>query len=120
MNRRLTAVALLAVALSACSFQNKNEREADKITKAVMANDVRPVMDDFDPAIKSSITRVRVAQLADELADQGKYKGLKENDQGCRTGYVCFDVDFEKRPYKEVMKVGSDGKVQSWYIHAAK
>lgn len=120
MNRRLVALAMAALALAACSFQNKNEREADKITKAVIANDLRPVMGDFDPAIKNSITRVKVAQLADELADQGQYKGLKENDEGCRTGYVCFDVNFEKRPYKETMKVGSDGKVQSWYIHAAK
>ena len=119
MNRRLTALALCAVALSSCSFQNKNEREADKITKAVMANDLGPVMGDFDPSIKNSITRVRVAQLSDELNDQGAYKGVKQNDANCRTGYVCFDVNFEKRPYKEVMKVGSDGKVQSWYIHEA-
>ena len=120
MNRRLAALALIGLTLSACSFQNKNEREADKITKAVIANDMRPIMDDLDPAIKGSITRVRVAQLSDELNDQGAYKGLKENDTGCRTGFVCFDVNFEKRPYREVMKVGSDGKVQSWYIHTAK
>jgi hypothetical protein len=120
MNRRLAALALVAVSLAACSFQNKNEKEADKITKAVIANDMRPVTDDLDPAIRSSITRVKVAQLSDELNDQGAYNGLKENDTGCRTGFVCFDVNFEKRPYKEMMKVGSDGKVQSWYIHAAK
>ena len=119
MNRRLLALSLAALALAACGGQNKNEREADKITRAVIANDMKPVIDDFDPAIKASITRVRVAQLSDELSAQGAYKGLKENDQNCATGFLCFDVQFEKKPYRERMKVGSDGKVQAWSIHSA-
>ncbi len=119
MKRSAVALALAAIALSACSFQNKSEREADKITRAVMANDMSGVVDDFDPAIRSKITRVKVAQLSDELNAQGKYRGLKENDANCQTGYVCFDVSFEKRPYHEVMKVGSDGKVQAWSTHSA-
>ena len=119
MKRSVAAFALVLVALAGCSFQNKNEREADKITRAVIANDMSGVVDDFDPAIRSQITRVKVAQLSDELNAQGKYEGLKENDANCRTGYVCFDAAFEKRPYHEVMKVGSDGKVQAWSTHSA-
>jgi hypothetical protein len=120
MNRRFLALALATVALAACGGPNKNEREADKITRAVIANDMRPVIDDFDPSVKPKITRVKVAQLSDELSAQGAYKGLKENDQGCDPGYVCFDVQFDQRPYRERMQIGSDGKVRDWWIHAAK
>ena len=119
MKRSLVVFSLALVALAGCSFQNKNEREADKITRAVLANNMSGVVEDFDPAIRSQVTRVKVAQLSDELNAQGKYGGLKENDANCRTGYVCFDVTFEKRPYHELMKLGSDGKVQAWSTHSA-
>lgn len=119
--KRFWALTLVALSLAACAFQNRNEREADKITRAVIENNMAPVMGDFDPAIKGQITRVRVAELSDELSQQGAYQGLKQvTDTWCnRPGYLCFDVNFAKHPYHEVMKVGSDGKVQYWWIHAA-
>lgn len=117
--KKFLALTLVALSLAGCSFQNKNEKEADKITRAVINNNVAPVMGDFDPAIKSQITRIRVAELSDELSQQGEYQGLKQSTAWCQTGYLCFDVKFAKRPYHEIMKVGSDGKVQEWRIHAA-
>ena len=119
--RRALALALAALSLAACAGQNRQEREADKITRAVIQNDMQPVMGDIDPAIKGQITRVRVAQLSDELNEQGAYKGLKQTTAAwCdRPGYDCFDVTFEKSTYHEVMKLGSDGKVQYWWMHEA-
>jgi len=118
--RKFLAATLAALSLAACAGQNRDEREADKITRAVISNNMSPVVSDLDPAIKGQVTRVRVAELSDELNDQGEYQGLKQtNASWCRVGYVCFDVKFAKRPYREVMKVGSDGKVQYWWIHAA-
>lgn len=119
--KRLAALVLVALAVAGCSGQNRNEREADKITRAVLNNNMAPVMSDLDPAIKGEITRIRVAEISDELNDQGAYQGLKETTAPwCDVpGYLCFDVKFAKRPYREIMKVGSDGKVQSWRIHAA-
>ncbi len=118
---RYLALALIALTIAGCSGQNRNEREADKITRAVLNNDMRPVMGDLDPAIKGQVTRVKVAELSDELNEQGAYQGLKQTTAAwCdRPGLLCFDVKFEKRPYREVMKVGSDGKVQYWWMHAA-
>lgn len=116
--KKLLAFALAAASLTACAG-NRNQAEADKITRAVINNNMSPVMGDLDPAIKGEVTRVRVAELSDELNAQGAYKGLKQDDSWCRTGYVCFDVDFTNRPYREVIKVGSDGKVQYWWMHAA-
>ena len=53
------AVAAIGIALFGCSFQNKNEREADKITRAVIANDLAPVKGDIAPGV--TIPRVKVA-----------------------------------------------------------
>jgi hypothetical protein len=115
------ALALALLSAAGCAGQNRNEREADKITRAVINNDMAPVMSDLDPAIKGQVTRVRVAELSDELNQQGAYQGLKQtNATWCEsTVYACFDVTFAKRAYREKMKVGSDGKVQYWWIHAA-
>ncbi len=119
--KKYLALVLAALSVAGCSGQNRNEREADKITRAVISNNMEPVMGDLDPAIKGQITRVRVAELSDELNQQGAYQGLKQTAAPwCNsTVYVCFDVKFATRPYREEMKVGSDGKVQYWWIHAA-
>jgi hypothetical protein len=107
--------------MAGCAGQNANEREADKITRAVINNNMSPVMGDLDPYIKGQVTRVRVAELSDELNQQGAYQGLTETKATwCDTTiYHCFDVKFANRAYREKMKVGSDGKVQYWWIHAA-
>ncbi|MEO6912673.1 MAG: hypothetical protein ABI182_01455 [Candidatus Baltobacteraceae bacterium] len=118
--RSLLVLGLSAVVLAGCSFQNKYEKEADKLTRAVIANNMQPVQDDFTPAVAHQITRVKVAELSDELADQGTYQGLKENTQGCTpVGYHCFDVKFEKRPYREWLQMDDTGKVSGWRIHSA-
>lgn len=114
MKRLALLVALTA--LTACSFQNHNEREADRVTRAVIANDMRGVANDFDAPARDQITRVRVAELSDELNAQGAYQGLKQDQTWCRPGYLCFDVTFKNRPYYEWMKLDSDGKIQEWRI----
>lgn len=124
MMKRFTAAALAALSiatLAACSGQNRNEREADNITRAIVANNVSPVMGDFDPAIKTQLTRVRVAELSDQLNADGPYQGLKQNAnaQWCKTGYLCFDANFAKKKYHEFMQLGSNGKVTFWWIQPA-
>lgn len=118
MKKRLFIAAAAALVLASCG-RNGNEQVADRITRAVIANDMTPVVNDFDPSIRGQLTRVRVAELSDELNAQGAYEGLKPDTSWCRTGYLCYDVAFKNRPYREVMRVDSDGKVNYWWIHAA-
>lgn len=114
------AAAAAACILAACGGPNRNEREADRITRAVIADNMSPVVSDFDAKAQLDITRVRVAELSDELNAQGAYGGLKEDDTWCRTGYVCFDVHFAKRPYYEWMSLDSHGKVSGWQIRSTR
>jgi hypothetical protein len=111
MKRWSLVVVIVGLVLAGCSFQNKYEREAESITRAVANNDLRPVKDDIAPNIP--ITRTQVAQWADELALQGKLVSVKEAAT-CAVGWHCFDVKFEKRAYVEHMRLDDNGKVNGW------
>jgi hypothetical protein len=114
--RTLLAAAALA-ALAGCMFQNRNEREADRITRAVVDNDLRPVQNDIAKGI--TITRVKVAQWSDELNAQGKLLSVKETTAGCDPGWHCFNVKFQKHDYVERMRFDENGKVVDWDFHMA-
>jgi hypothetical protein len=103
--------------LVSCSFQNRNEREADRITRAVINNDLRPVQDDIAKGI--TITRVQVAEWSDELAAQGKLLSVKETTANCPAGSHCFIVKFQKHTYLEQMRFDENGKVVDWNFHMA-
>ena len=105
----------MALAVAGCSFQNRNEREAEKITNAVIANDLRPVQNDIAKGI--DITRVQVAEWSDELNAQGKLLSLKETTENCSPGWHCFVVKFQKHTYLERMRLDENGKVANWSFH---
>jgi hypothetical protein len=105
-----------ALLLAGCSFQNKYEREADKITRAVMNNDMTPVKNDIAPGI--SLSRVKIAEYSDELSAQGKLESIKETTP-CEPGFHCFIVKFEKRSYREELAMDDQGKVTQWRFQPA-
>jgi len=109
----------LALSLAGCSFQNKATQEADKITKAVIANNMDPVVKDFDSQLRAKITPVAVAQYSTELRDQGSYKGIKEVPVGANStpGEHDFIATFEKHNYTEKMILDDNGAVRSWSFH---
>jgi len=111
----------LLVGAAACAHENARENLADSITRAVIANDLSPVMNRFDPRIEGELTRVRVAELSDMLTAAGSYEGLRQTSASwCPQGALCFDARFEKAPFYEVMKLSGDGKVRYWWIRAAR
>jgi hypothetical protein len=114
------AIAALAIgaSLCACSFQNKYEREAENITRAVMNNNLGPVQNDIAKGIK--ISRVQVAEWSDELASQGKLQSVKEVTMACPPGWHCFIVKFDKHAYDERMLLDDQGKVVDWRFHMAR
>ncbi len=114
--RFLCAFAVTAT-LAGCSFQNKNEREAERITRAVVDNNLKPVEDDIAKGV--AITRVKVAEWSDELSTQGKLLSIKETKDNCSVGWHCFDVRFEKRHYIERLRYDENGKVVNWNFHMA-
>ena len=118
MKRSIAASLLVCTALllAGCSFENKYEREADKITRAVMNNDLAPVKNDIAPGV--NISRVKIAEYADELSAQGKLESVKETTP-CDPGFHCFNVKFEKRTYREQLAMDDQGKVTQWNFKPA-
>ncbi len=114
---RMCALASVLLVLVCCSFQNANERQADRVTRAVMNNDLRPVQNDIANGI--TITRVKIAEWSDELNAQGKLVSVKETSANCAAGWHCFDVKFEKHSYVERMRFDEHGKVVDWDFHMA-
>ncbi|MDQ6930580.1 MAG: hypothetical protein M3126_07950 [Candidatus Eremiobacteraeota bacterium] len=118
VSKSVCALAALAVLLAGCSFKNKSEKEADRITQAVIANNMDPVMKDFDSQLRAKITPIRVAQYSTELRDAGKYKGIKEVAAATSTpGEHDFEATFDKHVYTEVMVLDDDGHVRAWHFH---
>jgi hypothetical protein len=118
MKRYFAALTASVVILSGCSSKNRYEREADRITQAVIANNMVPVAGDFDSAARVTITRVAVARLSDELNTQGPFRGVHEVQvQNEAPNMHAFDAKFEKHMYAETLVVDDDGKVREWHIH---
>lgn len=118
MKRYCAALVVVAVILGGCSSKNRYEREADRITQAVIANNMAPVAGDFDSSARVTITRVAVARLSDELSEQGQFQGVHEvqvPNEGPNTH--AFDAKFEKHMYNETLVLDDDGKVREWDIH---
>jgi hypothetical protein len=109
---KFLCVVVAGAAIASCSFESKNERQADKITRAVIANDLSPVRDDIAKGI--NIPRVQVAEWSDELNAQGKLLSIKETTTDCSPGWHCFAVKFEKHQYAERMRLDENGKVVNW------
>lgn len=119
LSKHVLAIGALAVLISGCSFQSKATQEADKITKAVIANNMDPVIKDFDSQLRAKITPITVAQYSTELRDQGSYKGIKEVPVGANStpGEHDFVATFEKHNYTEKMILDDNGAVRSWSFH---
>ncbi len=118
MKRFLVIITSVAIVLGGCSTKNRYEREADKITNAVIANNMAPVLDDFDSQAKVTVRRVAVARLSDELNSQGKFQGVQEVQvQNEGPNAHTFNAKFDKHMYSEMMVLDDDGKVRQWTIH---
>ena len=95
MNRSAKILLARRAARSArAASQNRNEREADRITRAVIDNNLKPVESDVAKGI--SITRVKVAQWSDELNAQGKLISVKETTEGCAPGLALLQREVPK------------------------
>ena len=110
----LVAAALLIAMTTACSFQNSYEKKAQRVTEALIANDMTPVKDE----IPAGVTRVQVAEYSAELSGYGKLKSVKEDPAGCPSGMHCFDAQFENRLVRERMTIDDKGKIAYFHYHA--
>ncbi len=121
--RRLCSIAVAAavLALAGCAGENHAEKLADQVTRAIVANDMRPVAPEFNAIVRPKLMeRERVGRLSDELAPLGSFKRTKENTPaGAAAGTHQFVAEFERGTRIEDMTLDSDGKIAAFHIHPA-
>jgi hypothetical protein len=98
---------------------NRYERLADNVTKAILANDMRPVESDFNALRRPQLEdRVKVGQLSNDLNALGAFKGVKETTPStAREGYHTFSASFERATWSEDMTLDADGKIAAFHVH---
>jgi hypothetical protein len=120
VKRRLwVGAAILALAVSGCARENHAEKLADQVTRAIVANDMRPVASEFNAIVRPKLMeRERVGRLSDQLAPLGKFKRTKENTPaGTPAGTHQFVAEFERGTRIEDMTLDADGKIAAFHIH---
>jgi hypothetical protein len=100
--------------------QNANEVLATRVTKAIVANDMKPVEPIFNAADREKLeNRVLVARLSQDLNDLGKFNSVQEDTPNpSPTGYHFFKAKFEKGTWVEEMHFDSEGKIVVFRVHA--
>lgn len=104
--------------LAACGGENANEKLADRVTAAVVSNDMRPVEKDFNALTRPKLTRGAVGRLSDQLNALGKFDRTHETTPKDVTGgHHTFDAVFEKATWHEDLTLDEDGKIAAFFIH---
>lgn len=115
--KRLALV--LVLVLAACGGgENANEKLADRVTQAIVNNDITPVEKDFNALTRPRLTHGAVGRLSDQLNELGKFDRTHETTpKDVSNGRHTFDAVFEKATWHEEMTLDEDGKIASFYAH---
>jgi hypothetical protein len=118
---RLIAAIVVLPLLAGCFGPNRNERLADRVTKAVLANDMQPVEKEFNAIVRPKLAnRQLLGRLSDQLNTLGRFKGVRETTpRDAADGKHTFEADFEKAKWIEDLVIDSDGKIAAFHIHQA-
>jgi hypothetical protein len=117
--RKIFATCMLALILTGCFGPNNSERLANRVTMAIIANDMRPVEKEFNAMVRPKLeNRQMVGRLSDQLNMLGRFNGVRETTpRGVPGGAHTFEVDFEKAKWVEDMTIDQDGKIATFHVH---
>jgi hypothetical protein len=100
--------------------ENRYESLAADVTRAIAANDMAPVADDFNAQYRPQLAdRAKVGALSDFVNELGAFKDVKEDTPaGSAPDYHHFVADFAQGQRSEDLKVDSDGKITSFHVRS--
>lgn len=110
---------LLAASLAACSAGSHSASPADaadKVTRAVYANDLDATSADFDEATKRTITRSELGDMSDRMHALGAYRGLTQRSAAPDAGKYEYDAAFANGRLIVQLRVDPDGKIGAYRI----
>jgi hypothetical protein len=112
----------LGVALAACAGgaggTGQAQNSADTTTKAVYADDVDGVTQNFDDSLKTQVTRSQVGILSDKMHSLGDYQGLTYVGSDPVKNEYTYRANFTKGAMNVVLKLDPDGKIAAYRVLA--
>lgn len=119
--RRALPGALLALALvTGCGNSSSDPAGiAEKITRAVYANDYDATTADFDDGVKKEVTRAEVGALSDKLHDLGDIKQIAQRSADADHGRYDYDVTLDRGSVVVQLRLDPSGKVGAYRIVTA-
>jgi hypothetical protein len=112
-------VVLVAGWLLLRPHENKAERLATDVTKAIQQNNMQPVEKEFNALRRPELeNRAKVGRLSDQVVALGALKSIKEDTpKDAPAGYHHFVAQFDKATWVEDITLDSDGKISAFHIH---
>ena len=110
--------ALLSCALVGCGSSNANSPDAlaDKITRAVYANDYDTTVASFDDETKREVTRTDVGALSDRMHALGTLKSLTQRSANTDSGRYEYDAAFTNGALVVQLRVDPSGRVGAYRV----
>ena len=109
--------ALLSFALASCATHTESPADlADRITRAVYANDLDTTSASFDEATKRAVTRTDLGALSDRMHALGTIASIKQRSGNADTGRYEFDVTFTSGSLLVQMRVDPSGRVGAYRV----
>ena len=98
--------------------ENRYEKLATEVTKALAANDMRPVEHDFNALRRPQLEdHAKVGGLSDFVNADGALKRIKEDTPaGSKVGYHHFIATFDKGNLSEDLTVDADEKIADFHV----
>ena len=114
----LGALVVLAVLWFVLHHENRYEKLAADVTKAIAANDMRPVEKEFNAIRRPQLhDRGKVGRLSDFVNAYGGFKGVKEDTpSGSKDGFHHFIAHFDKGERSEDMTLDAEGKLADFHV----
>jgi len=99
--------------------ENPYERLAGDVTRALEANNMRPVESDFNALRRPQLEdRGKVGSLSDFVNAEGALKSISEDraKPDAPVGYHHFTAYFDKGNLSEDLTVDADGKIANFHV----
>jgi len=115
--RSVLSGALLSFVFASCATHTESPADlADRITRAVYANDLDTTLASFDEATKHAVTRTDLGALSDRMHALGTIASIKERTGNADTGRYEFDVAFTNGSLLVQMRVDPSGRVGAYRV----
>jgi hypothetical protein len=102
-----------------CANSGDPSALAEKITRAVYANDFDGSTADFDDTLKGEVTRAEVGAISDKLHDLGDIKQFSQRSANADTGRYDYDVTLDRGSVVVQLRLDPSGKVGAYRVVTA-